>query len=79
MDNTTKAFVIAACCVVIAVPVVWIADGFLMEWNRLNEKKVRQIVKDQKTAQKRSQRIGPCMDRANELFPTGTGNSSEFN
>ncbi len=60
MDKTTKGFVIGACSVVIAVPVVWI--GSQVSESYLIQQQI-DTVKAEKS--RKAKRIHPCTDRAN--------------
>lgn len=71
MDKTTKAFVIAACSVVIATPVVWIGwqfrQAYLIEQDRLASIRVNE---EQARQQKRTI---PCSRRSDVVFELNTG------
>ena len=67
MDKVTKGFVIAACSVVIATPIVWFG-GQVLEARRQAEVQAQEL-KDQAERSRRVSRAVPCKDRADELNP----------
>lgn len=66
MDKTTRGFVIAACSVVIAIPVVWIGwqfrQAYLIEQARLAGVRV-----NEEQARQKQRRI-PCSRRSDVVF-----------
>ena len=67
MDKTTKAFVIGACSVVIAVPVVWIGSQVSEAYLTHKAEKARL----ERNALRR-RRTNECRTRASVLFPEET-------
>ena len=66
MDKTTKAFVIAACSVVIATPVVWLGLEFL-RGQRLEALRAEQHAQKLEKA-RRTLRAVPCYDKSKGFF-----------
>ncbi len=65
MDKTTKAFVIGACSVVIAIPVIWIGSQVNNEIQRAGEQRRRDDDRQRLRAEmdRRSSRGELCTDR----------------
>lgn len=61
MDKTTKNFVIAACSVVIAAPVVWLGVQVINGINRAQQQRLQDELRAEQIRQ--SQRYGPCSRR----------------
>ena len=70
MDKLTKGFVIAACSVVVATPIVWLA-GQVLEARRQAEIRAQEL-EDQAERNRKVSRVIPCKERADALFPTPT-------
>ena len=70
MDKTTKAFVIAACSIVISIPVFWIGSWVWQSSQKEQQRRVAVALADEKHRQ--SMREWPCKSRAqweaDELF-----------
>ena len=61
MDRTTKAFVIAACSVIIAVPVIWLGAQVVNSIQRAQQQ--RQLEDHEAEVFRQKQRYGPCSRR----------------
>ncbi len=61
MDKTTKAFVIGACSVVIAIPVIWIGSQVINGIQRSANQ--RQLNEVQRELDRRMKRFVPCSNR----------------
>lgn len=70
MDNLTKGFVIAACSVVIATPIVWFG-GRVLEARRQEQLSALRA-EEQAEKERRMARVPDCHSRAVELFPFRT-------
>ena len=83
MDKTTKAFVIAACSVVIATPVVWLGTEILKayRYNEFQRAVQEKAELDQQKKAERDRKVNrslPCIKEADELFPLSSdGNIME--
>ena len=73
IDKTTRGFVIAACSVVIEIPVVWIGWQFRQAYLIEQERQAAIRVVEEQARQK--QRRIPCSRRSDDVYGITTGHA----
>ncbi len=75
MDKTTKAFVIAACSVVIATPVAWLGMEYLKA-RRIDE--LQRVAQEEEVEKARiATRTSACYDRSRVIYPLSVDTTME--